>query len=350
MTLLPVARAFRHAARRAAIRGGLEAISLARPLLPDASGRGAIFTLHHVRPPRGETFHPNAPLEVTPDFLDQAIAAVKTAGYTLVHVDDLAELLADPADTRRFAAFALDDGCRDNFDYAWPVFKRHNAPFTIFVTPGFAERSRTMWWLTVEELLRRRDSIAFDFGSGIETLPTATNQEKFVAFDRFANLLLTIDEDRAVAAIDDYARANGFEPMDIVGRETMDVATLRELARDPLARYGAHTLTHPNLARVDPDRLARELTGSADKIEDYVGKRPRALAYPYGMKQVVGPREAEAARVAGYKIAVTTQPGLLKSDSLERAMEMPRVSLNGHFQKARYVEALMTGLPFVLRR
>lgn len=350
MNLLPIARATKHVIRRAAIRGGLEAFSLGRHILPNRPGRGVIFTLHHVRPPRGEAFHPNAPLEITPEFLGQAIETVKAAGYTLVHVEDLANLLADKSDTRIFAAFTLDDGCRDNFDFAYPVFKAHNAPFTIFVTAGFAERTRTMWWLTVEELLRRRDSVTFDFGSGTETISTATLMEKAVAFDRLADLLLKIDEDAAVAAIDDYARASGVDPVAIVAREAMDVATLRELARDPLARYGAHTLTHPNLARVSADRLARELTGSADKIEEYVGRRPRALAYPYGMKQVVGAREVEAARAAGYSIAVTTQPGVLTSESLGQATELPRVSLNGYFQKPRYVSALISGLPFALTR
>ena len=350
MSLLPFVRATKHAIRRAAIRGGLEAFSLFRHVLPDRSGRAVIFTLHHVRPPRGEAFHPNAPLEVTPQFLEDAIKTVKAAGYTLVHAEDLADLLADKSDTRKFAAFTLDDGCRDNFDFAYPVFKAHNAPFTIFVTAGFAERTRTMWWLTAEELLRARDSVTFDFGAGAETLPTATPMQKAVAFDRFADFLLKMDEDKAVAAIDDYARASGVDPMAIVARETMDVATLRELARDPLVRYGAHTLTHPNLARVAPERLARELTGAADRIEEYVGKRPRALAYPYGMKEVVGAREAEAARNAGYRIAVTTQPGILTSDSLATATYLPRVSLNGYFQEPRYVLALISGVPFALMK
>jgi peptidoglycan/xylan/chitin deacetylase (PgdA/CDA1 family) len=350
MTLLSLARTTKHAVRRAAIRGGLEAISLMRHTLPDASRRGVIFTLHHVRPPRDDAFRPNAPLEIAPSFLSQTIRTVKAAGYTLVHVEDLADLLAVKDDPRKFAAFTLDDGCRDNFDFAYPVFKAHQAPFTIFITAGLAERTSTMWWLTVEEMLRHRDSVSFDFGHGIETLTTMTAFEKQAAFDRFANFLLTGDEDKGVAAINDTARASGVDPAAIVARETMDVATLRELARDPLVRYGAHTLTHVNLARVSPERLMRELSGSADKLVEFTGVRPKAFAYPYGSKQVVGAREAEAARAAGFKIAVTTQPGLLCAGSLKRATELPRVSLNGHFQKTRYVSALMSGLPFVLRQ
>lgn len=348
MNLSLIKRAIRQAVRRAAIRGGLEATSLARHILPGSSKRAIVFTLHHVRPPRDEAFQPNALLEVTPEFLGQAIATVKDAGRTLVHVDELPDLLAKDG-AGKFASFTLDDGCRDNFDYALPVFKAHDAPFTIFVTAGFAERKRTMWWLTIEELLRRRDSVTFDFGAGVETLTTASLMEKAAAYDRFAQIV-EIDQERAIRDIDALARETGFEPLDIVARETMDVAKLRELAREPLARLGAHTLTHPNLARVSAEQLAKELKESADKVQDYVGMRPRAFAYPYGSRTVVGAREAEAAKAAGFTVALTTQPGLIDSDTMKTATMLPRVSLNGHFQKRRYVRSLMSGLPFLLMR
>ncbi len=63
--------------------------------------------------------------------------------------------------------------------------------------------------------------------------------EKAAAFDRFARIV-EIDEEHAIRDIDALARETGFEPLDIVASETMDVATLRELVREPLARLGAH--------------------------------------------------------------------------------------------------------------
>lgn len=82
------------------------------------------------------------------------------------------------------------------------------------------------------------------------------------------------------------------------------------------------------------------------RIEAYVGKRPLSFSFPYGWSTATGPREAEAALSAGVHLAVTTQPGILKASSLEKRGEMPRISLNGYYQKKRYVAALLSGIPF----
>ena len=122
---------------------------------------------------------------------------------------------------------------------------------------------------------------------------------------------------------------------------------LAALAADPLARLGAHTETHVNLRRVPPDRLRREITGCADAIETWVGRRPVEFCYPYGWGVAVGPREIAAAREAGYRVAVTTRPGLLGYDGPEDLFTLARVSLNGLYQRRRYVGALISGLPFL---
>jgi peptidoglycan/xylan/chitin deacetylase (PgdA/CDA1 family) len=332
------------------IRGGLEAIALAKSLhiAPDASGQGLIFTLHHVRPAGGSAFSPNAHLGVTPQFLSAAILETQRMGYQAVHLDELPDHLTGSVDGRRFVAFTLDDGYRDNLVHAAPVFHRHGVPFTVFVTKGFVDRSRTIWWETAEALTRAVDYFAFDFGQGEEIVNCHAGSEKHLAFNRLASFVDSHDEDEAVRLIDSTARKNGIDPMAIVDREIMTVDELRELIRDPLARLGGHTVTHCNLARVTADRLRREIVNSLDAIRSWTGHRPETFAYPYGFARACGEREAQAAADAGVRVAVTTQPGVLDDPSLSRLGLLPRVSLNGLYQKPRYVRALLTGLPIRL--
>lgn len=342
----------RRALKQAVIRSILEAIALLgldrRP--GAAAGRGVVFTLHHVRPPRGDAFAPNRHLEVTPEFLDEAIRVATARGLVPVTLDDLPRLLADPTDTRRFCAFTLDDGYRDNLAHAAPVFRRHGVPFTVFVTIGFSERTRTMWWETAERLVRRVSSLAFDFGAGVETIDCRSHGAKQIAFERLVHFVASIDEDTAVARIDEAARAAGLDPAAMVAEEVMDVDDLRRLVADPLARLGAHTLTHPALSRLDEARVRAEMTRSAEVIAEWVGRRPTTFANPYGGRDSCGAREARIARELGFDVAVTTGPGVLGAADRDTLTALPRVSLNGLYQKGRLVSALISGLPFRLVR
>ncbi|MEW9807109.1 polysaccharide deacetylase family protein [Mesorhizobium sp. ZMM04-5] len=348
---MPLIQSTKRLVKHAAIRAGLEAVALsgAAALFPEAGGRGVIFTLHHVRPEGAVSeFSPNALLSVTPQFLGEAIDAALDCGLVPVHLHDLPALLSDPADERNFVAFTLDDGYRNNAEHAAPVFRARDVPYTIFINPGFVERTRTMWWETAAELTRRAPSFRFDFGDGAGAVVSTSPGQKYAAFDRLAAFVASADEDEAVARIDDVARDHGIDPIGIVDRLVMDEADLQDLARDPLVHFGAHTVTHVNLRRVPPERLLREIRESTTTVERYVGQRPRSFSYPYGWRGAVGEREVQAAADAGFPAAVTTQPGVLSAAAAARPTALPRVSLNGHFQKRRYVKALISGIPFRL--
>jgi peptidoglycan/xylan/chitin deacetylase (PgdA/CDA1 family) len=332
--------------RYLAIRLALECISFFKlgALFPKKSKRGVIFTLHHVRPKPDKQFDPNAILEVTPEFLEVAILAAKEAGLEPVRLEDLPILLAETNSDRQFVCFTLDDGYRNNAQYAAPIFRKHNVPYTIFICPGFVERKRTMWWETSAELLSKIDSFSMDFGNGPELITCKTLTQKKAAYLRLADFVNTHDENEAVARIDKMARANGLDPMLLVQNEIMDQSELRELAQDPLVTLGGHTLTHCNLARVSVERLAQEITQSCALVTGYSGKKTTTFAYPYGWKSAATQREFSAALRCGLDVAVTTQPGVLSARAKPTALN--RVSLNGLYQKKRYVEALLSGIPF----
>lgn len=341
----------RRVVKRAVIGAGLEVAALANRfgLRAAARGRGAIFTLHHVRPKRPRAFDPNAHLEITPDFLDRALATLAAEGYDFVPLSAIADRLAGDH-PRPFAAFTLDDGYRNNAEHAAPVFARHGAPFTVFAAAGFVDRSQSIWWETAEALLARVDRLTLDFGNGPETVPTGSTIARIDAFDRIARAVATGPESAMVARLDAAARAAGLEPMQIVEDLVMTRDELAALSRQPLAEIGAHTITHPSLARLGPAAAREEMLRSAEMIAAVTGRRPLAFAYPYGSPADACAREFAIARDLGFTVAVTTRPGTLTAAHRDRLTGLPRISLNGYYQRPRYVRALASGLPFLADR
>jgi peptidoglycan/xylan/chitin deacetylase (PgdA/CDA1 family) len=77
---------------------------------------------------------------------------------------------------------------------------------------------------------------------------------------------------------------------------------LRDAARRGIT-IGSHTVTHPDLSRLEPARAAAELDNSRRSLEDKLGRAVTEFAYPYGAL----PAGAAAAKHAGYTLAVTTE-------------------------------------------
>ncbi|MBV9568294.1 MAG: polysaccharide deacetylase family protein [Hyphomicrobiales bacterium] len=337
--------------RHSVFAAALEAIGksgLGSLLAPLTRGLGVILTLHRVRASSGRGFSPNGILEVTPEFLDVALACLKSLGYELVTLTEAVARLRTGRGRTPFAALTFDDGYRDNLSEALPVLERHGAPMTLFVTPGFAERSARLWWLELEEALRRLDHVRIERDDLRFAALARNDGEKARAFEALYWRLREMPEDRrldVVATLSGEARIDAYA---LVDRLCLDWDGVSQMARHPLVSIGAHTLAHPILAKCDEAGMRQEIAGSREAIRRRLGAMPAYLSYPFGDRQAAGLREFEAAAELGFAGAVTTRPGVLFSAHARHLHALPRISMNGLFQEARLFETLVSGVPTLI--
>ncbi|MEN9895391.1 MAG: hypothetical protein RIR97_1243 [Pseudomonadota bacterium] len=338
--------------KQAAITLGLEAAAVLgnRRFGLFNPGRGIIFTLHHVRPAQRDGFDPNAHLEITPDFLEDAILTGLECGFQPVALDDLPDYLADPSQTKPAMVFTLDDGYLDNAEHAMPVFERHSIPFTVFVATGFMDRIHAPWWETLQTLLNSARRFDFEAGEHRLSFDLQSDQDRVKAFRQIRTLISTHDEQEMVATLNATAERYGVNPFDYAAGDFMTAEGVSHLSRTRFARIGAHTVSHRNLRRLSARDVQDEMVASASRLEEIIGYRPKSFAYPYGFDAAVSQRDMDLARDCGFHVAVTTQPALLNTKSPARITGLPRVSLNGFYQKKRYVRALASGILFGFQR
>ncbi|MFZ4533395.1 MAG: polysaccharide deacetylase family protein, partial [Alsobacter sp.] len=247
--------------------------------------------LHHVRPYGHGAFVPNRLLEVTPQFLDAALARATSLGFQFASLDQVVAHVRARGDGPPQLAVTFDDGYVDNLEHALPVLRRHGVPATVFVTPGFADRTSTLWWLDLEHAIAASPEVVVDLGTGEERLPCAGDAQRSAAFERIYWSLRSGPEARLRSTIALLAARAGIDTQATVARLCLDWAGLARLAADPLVSIGAHTMTHPMLAKHDAAVVRSEMAQSRDVIVERLGVPVRHLAYPVGDPGSAGSRE-----------------------------------------------------------
>lgn len=326
---------------RKAVLNGLYFSGLSRLLQPFAAGIGAILVLHRVRPDPSTPFQPNLPLEVTPEFLERTIRWLKRNAYEFVSMDEARARLVNRHFQTRFVAVTLDDGYRDNKVWAQPIFARHGVPYTIYVPTSFADGTGNLWWLALESIVANNDRIEIDDC----LIPCGSTADKTRAYARLKRMLLDQPgpaQERAF--VQRLAERYRYDLGAAARAACMNWDEVREIAADPLATIGAHTVSHVALGRLPEADVRDELVQSRKILERELQRDIRHLAYPYGSEKAAGEREFSIAAEAGYWTAVTTRLGVLRADDGRRLKALPRINIDGRYQRQSYFDTLLSGV------
>lgn len=315
---------------------------LAKPFL---GGVGAVLMLHRVTAAPSNPNSVNRHLSVNPAFLDRLIADMKQAGYEFVSMDEACERLAAGKTAERFATITADDGYRDNLTEALPVFEKHRTPFTIYVAPGLISRTVDLWWVVAENIVDARDVLQVPTTSGTVTLDCSTPAKKFEANSWLHAYLTTqVREEEQGQVLRDLAASAGVDPQAPSRDTLMNWDEIRRISDHPLATIGAHSVNHYSLSRLSEANAAREIADCVGILEEETGKRPRHMAYPYGYASAVGCREVALAAKAGLVSAVTTRHGVLQAAHAGHMHALPRISVNGRYQRLAHMRTMLSGV------
>ena len=287
-----------------------------------------IVYYHRVESNRHNSDVPVFPAGISVKRFEEHIAYLART-YEVVPLELLVECMRErKAWPRRALAITFDDGYRDNYEYAYPVLKRHRVPATIFLVAGCIENQQMFWWdqvhFTVLHHSRWPDPLELPpdiYPSELREcwksyIPLSTAERVCVARDIVERLKAVPDAVR-LAVMGDLPARLGVEIGD--GKADASVlswAEIREMMVSGIS-FGAHTLTHPSLDQVDPSKLWQEVKGSKTLIEQRIQRSVRLFAYPAG-SGVSRAEVLDALKAAGFWGALTNRPyvNTLRTDPL----------------------------------
>jgi len=316
---------------------------------PYTRGLGAILMFHRVHHRLEQSFEPNHGLEISIAFFEALLKHLRRRGFRLLSLDAaLDELCGAPNPAEPFAVLTFDDGYRDLLEHALPVLERHRAPFAAYVTTDFADGDGRLWWVEMEEAVRRLDRLDVVALGQRFNAACATAQDKASAFSELYWTLREGSEEELLRVTRSLCAKAGIEPRRLTSELCLDWRELEILARHELCTIGAHSVSHARLGKLDPDAAAREMSESRAKIQRELKVEARHFCYPVGDPTSAGEREFEMAQALGFRSAVTTRPGMIFPDHRLSLCALPRLSINGRHQSLDETDILLSGAPFAL--
>ncbi|MCU1265908.1 MAG: polysaccharide deacetylase [Acidobacteria bacterium] len=238
-------------------------------------------------------------------------------------------------------AITIDDGYRDFFLYAYPVFRDYQINPTVCVISDFLDQRLWPWWNQIEYAFEHtaQKSVSLPFPDGeTENLMLETQEQRLRAAKRTVDTLITV------------GNTDRLKLMSLIPK-ILEVAVptsppfkwsplgwdeVRQMVRDGV-EIAAHTKTHPILSRIsDEGILCEEIEGSKRRIEEELDQPLIHFSYPNGKLADFTKQTVEVVKRCGFRTALTSERGLNSSSAdrfLLRRIGVEPVGATPYFQE-----------------
>ena len=262
-------------------------------------------------------------VSASPEIFAQQLDSLKRVGPVVSLDEALAHL--EGGGRGSVVLITFDDGYLDNYRHAWPLLRAAGLPATFFLTTSFVGSSAWPWWDRIAYAVRNtsHDTIAVGgetllLGSSLASRLRATRalQRRYERLSGCATEVLIREiEDRCGCAA---------QP---THRRFLDWDEAREMQAGGMT-IGAHTLTHPLLARLPAAEQYRELAESRRLLQERLGAPIDAVAYPVGHRETFGEPAVAAARAAGYRAAFRSEVDGFNSPPVHDWFRLARIAVD----------------------
>jgi peptidoglycan/xylan/chitin deacetylase (PgdA/CDA1 family) len=112
-----------------------------------------VLFYHHIQPIAIANQHHNTNLTVSDSMFAIQMQYISTHGYTTITTKQLIDALKNHTTLPpKSIVITLDDGYRDNYTYAFPIFQKYHLKANIMLATGLMEGSDYLTWSQVSEM------------------------------------------------------------------------------------------------------------------------------------------------------------------------------------------------------
>lgn len=204
------------------------------------------------------------------------------------------------------ASITFDDGYADNHHVAMPILQGHGLSATFFIATSFLDGGR-MWNDTIIETIRGSTTPLLDFSTlGLGQYPVSTIAEKMATIASLIHQIKYRPVADRISITEQIACLAQVQLPHNLMMTSQEVKAMRQAGM----QIGAHTVSHPILARITDEQARQEIGESRFFLEQLLGERVGLFAYPNGKPgEDYTPQTVDVVRSLGFDAAVSTQWG-----------------------------------------
>lgn len=276
---------------------------------------GIVFMMHRVGEIDSAKLAVNEGLKISSEKLEQVICRYKAAGFVFLSLSDLFLVLSGRKKVNKpFVCFTLDDGYKDNYINAYPIFLKYNIPFTVYVSTDFPDNKAILWWYILEDLILSNKEIVLGDGSIWKCI---TLEDKNQTFLGIRKKVLKISQQNFAKNLMEMFIHYPIELYQKTEELAMSWDEIKIMSESPLCTIGGHSITHPPFNVLAEEELNDEIVGGINLLRTHINKEIKHFAFPFGTSNEIGSRELEFIQRYSFETVVMAEGGCINKKTTQ---------------------------------
>ena len=235
-------------------------------------------------------------------------------------------------------AVTFDDAYLDNLTQAEPILRQHQIPATVFVPSRLVAQNEEPWFELLDALLLETAVLPEEFRWGalhftVEAQRNRTQdqwtviepamslrQRAFIQASEWARSMPATVRSEFIDALGSWA---GGRPAPRETRRLADWQQMNEAVKRGVLSFGAHTRTHPCLARLSVKAQTEEIQGGIADMRQKLDTPIKVFAHPFGTWSDFSPTTLRILSESGVHFGFANMPAHARPDS--NPWQLPRL-------------------------
>lgn len=268
-----------------------------------------------------------------PQTLRKCLQFLKNQNYHVLSLSSLVKAIqsSQPIPSKS-VVFTMDDGFADQAEVGVPIFGEFDYPVTIFLATGMVSQNTWSWDYKVEYAIRATKKGYIDclINERKVHFNLHTRKQRDLATNFIINILKEASNNSALDWTNRLARElNVLIPVEIPSSHRMMTWDQVRALESPIVEFGAHTVNHHILSRLEYAIAKSEISDSQLRLSKEIKSPIDIFCYPSGRKDLdFTKREKKIVEELGFSAAVSADPGYVFANNQRNdTFALPRYSM-----------------------